>query len=52
MKKAILWTVACTLAIIATIVGGWTATTIGWILIVLAVLCAGLQWLVYFKHKS
>ena len=51
MRKAILWTVACTLAIIATIVGGWTATSVGWIMIVLAVICAGLQWLAWFKHK-
>lgn len=52
MKKAILWTVACTLAIIATIVGGWTATSVGWIMIVLAVICAALQWLVWFKIKK
>ncbi len=52
MKKAILWTVACTLAIIATIVGGWTATSVGWIMIVLAVICAALQWLVWFKNKK
>ena len=51
MKKAILWTVACALAIIATIMGGWTSTSVGWILIVLAVLCAALQWLAYFKHR-
>ena len=51
MKNPILWTVACTLAIIATIVGGWTATSTGWILIVLAVICAALQWLAWFKHK-
>ena len=52
MKKAILWTVACTLAIIATIVGGWTATSVGWIMIVLAEICAALQWLVWFKNKK
>ena len=51
MKNAILWTVACALAIIATIVGGWTSTSVGWILIVLALLCAALQWIAYFKHK-
>ena len=51
MKKAILWTVACALAIIATIMGGWTSTSVGWILIVLAVLCAALQWLAYFKYR-
>lgn len=51
MKKPILWTVACVLVIIAALVSGWTGVPGGWILIALAVICAGLQWLVYFKHK-
>lgn len=52
MKKAILWTVACVLVIIAAFVCGWTATSTGWIMIGLAVLCAVLQWLAWLKHKK
>lgn len=49
MKKAILWSVACLLVIIALLVNGWAAEKMGVITIVLAVLCAGLQWLVWIK---
>lgn len=51
MKKPVLWSVACVLVIIAALAGGWTAVPGGWIMIALAVLCAGLQWLAYLKHK-
>jgi hypothetical protein len=51
MKRPILWTIACVLVIVAAVVGGQTATTLGWITIALAVLCAGLQWLVYLKNN-
>ena len=51
MKKPILWTIACALAIIATIVGGQAGSTMGSVLIVLAIICAGLQWLVFFKRR-
>ena len=52
MKKAILWTVACFLVVVAAIVGGWTGVPGGWILIALAVVCAALQWLAYLKHRK
>lgn len=51
MKKPILWTVACALAIIAVLVNLQTAGSFGPIIIGLAVLCAGLQWLVYLKNN-
>ncbi len=52
MKRAILWTIACVLVIVAILVNGWTTVSGGWITIALAVLCALLQWLVYFKHSG
>ena len=52
MKKAILWSVACVLVIIAVIVNGLAGETMGLITIGLAILCAGLQWLVWFKTNK
>ena len=52
MKKPILWTVACGLVVIAAFVRGWTSDSLGWIMIALAVLCAVLQWLAFFKHNK
>ena len=49
MKKAILWSVACFLVIVAVLVNGWAADKMGLILIALCLLCAGLQWLVWVK---
>jgi hypothetical protein len=51
MKRAILWSVACILVIAAVVMNGWTSVSGGWITIALAVLCAGLQWLVYVKQN-
>ena len=51
MKRAILWSIACVLVIAAVIINGWTSVPGGWIIIVLALLCAGLQWLVYLKNN-
>ena len=51
MKKPILRTIGCVMVIVAAVVGGQTATTLGWITIAPAVLCAGLQWLVYLKNN-
>ena len=50
MKKAILWSVACLLVIIALLVNGWAGEKMGIITIGLAILCAGLQWLVWAKN--
>jgi len=50
MKRAVLWSVACVLVIAAVIINGWTSVMGGWLIIALAVLCAGLQWLVYLKQ--
>ncbi|MBQ6371742.1 MAG: hypothetical protein IJJ22_01300 [Oscillospiraceae bacterium] len=52
MNKPVLWTVACVLVIIAAAVRGWMATSTGLILVALAVLCAVLQWLAWFKRKK
>ena len=51
MKRAILWSIACVLVIAAVLINGWTSVPGGWIIIVLALLCAGLQWLAWRKQN-
>ena len=51
MKRAVLWTVAAVLVIAAVLINGWTSAPGGWAIIILAVICALLQWLAYRKNS-
>ena len=49
--NAILWTVAAVLVIIAAIVNGWAAETMGVIMIVIALAVPVPRWIIYARYK-
>lgn len=50
LLKAILWSVACVLVIAAALVNEWASEKMGIVMILLAIVCAGLQWVAFFKN--